>query len=211
MKALVTILLALVALSSAPAAFAQVIVIPPACQRNSLTKSFYRSGVMQGKVLVDRAWLSVNNCDRLETFTDIVVANVESYTLTGSSDYNICRFTGLHDGVFQQLDNVWTSCSGTCCEEGSVIGDLSARMYCQLSILLGGLAEPDEFVRRPVFLCGFAFQMCCDGDFFGTSLTYRGLDAFGDLQECLPYTDGEYFSVWDDTRTLQCTYTPPDP
>ncbi len=211
MRALISILACWIALSVAKPVLAADIPIPPACQTSSLTKNAYRAGVMQGKVLVDRAWLSVANCDRLETFTDIVVANVENYTLSGSSAYNICRYTGLHDGVYQELDIVWNTCNGECCDEGSVIGDLSAKLYCKLSILLDGLAAPDEFVRRPVFLCGFAFEMCCDADFFGTSVSYKGLDLFGDLKACLPYTDGEYFTVWDETRILQCAYTPPDP
>lgn len=211
MRALLSILFCLMALSRTETAFADDIPIPPACQASSFIQNAYKSGVAQGKYLVDRAWLSVANCDRLETFTDIVIANVENYALIGTSAYSICRYTGLHDGVYQELDIVWNTCNGECCEEGSVIGDLSAKLYCKLSILLDGLAAPDEFVRRPVFVCGFAFEMCCDGDFFGTSITYKGLDLFGELKECLPYTDGEFFTVWDETRILQCAYTPPDP
>lgn len=212
MRALITILVCLVAFSGAKTTFAADIPIPPACQATTSTKTAYKSGISQGKALVDRAWLSVANCDRLETFTDIVIKNVENYALpTVSSAYNICRYTGVYDGVYQELDVTWNTCNGECCEEGSVIGDLSAKLYCKLSILLGGMVEPDEFVRRPVFLCGFAFEMCCDADFFGTSINYSGKDSTGELQACQPYTDGEYFTVWDETRVLQCAYTPPDP
>lgn len=206
MKALASILLFLMALSGAGTAFAED--VPLRCQTSSYVKKGYQAGVAQGKTLVERAWQSVNNCDRLETFTDLVIANVESYTLSGNSVYTICRFTGLHDGVFQKLDSIWATCEGSCCHEGEVIGTLAARLYCQLSIILDGLADPDEFVRRPVFFCGFAFQMCCDANFFSSSMVYRGLDLFGDLKECQPYTDGDYFQVWDDTRVLQCAYTP---
>lgn len=209
MKALLSIPIFLLAASTAGTAFADD--IPPGCQA-STAKRAYQSGVAQGKSLVDRAWLAINrNCDLLERFTDIVTADVESYTLSGNSAYTICRFTGLHDGVYQGVDSVWRTCDGQCCNEGAVIGELSARLYCQLSIILGGLAAPDQFVRRPVLFCGFAFQMCCDADFFSTSILYKGLDFLGVTQECLPYTDGDYFDVWNGTRVLQCAYTNPPP
>lgn len=186
--------------------------IPDGCKTSAVVTNAYKSGVSQGISLVQRAWANVNNCDRLETFTDIVNQNVANYTLTGTSAYNLCRYTGMVDGVFQQLDNVWKLCDGQCCSEGSAIGVLAAQLYCQLSILLGGLAKPDTYVRRPVLLCGFSFQMCCDADFLGTSLSYVGKDMFGAPQKCEKYTEGDvYTPIWDGTRILQCAYTPPSP
>lgn len=183
--------------------------IPPACQESNFVMRGYLSGVAQGKSLVQRAWLSVNNCDELERFTDIVVSNVQNYVLTGASTYAICRHSGLLDGVFQQLDDVWLSCDGMCCQEGEVIGELSAELYCQLSILLDGLAEPDDFIRRPVYMCGFAFETCCDASFVGTSMSFFGLDGKGALVACKDYTEQPFFEVWDGTREIQCAYEPP--
>lgn len=206
MKAMLSAITCLMVLSSARTAFAEV--IPPACKG---TVAAYQAGVRQGNTLVKRAWLSVNNCDQLDAFVALVKANVSGFSLSGTSTYNICRHTGLIDGVFQQLDSVWQGCNGQCCQEGAAIGELAAKLYCDLSILLGGLGSPDEFVRRPVFLCGAQFETCCDRSFTGTSQAYIGLDFSGLQQQCKPYTEGSYFKVWDGTRVLQCAYTPPPP
>jgi hypothetical protein len=208
MKPLVSALVCFTTLSGASEVFAEK--PPPACHTTAVTTRAYQAGVNQGKALVGRVWLGVNKCDKLEAFASLVKENVSGYTLTGSSAYNICRHTGLVDGVFQQLDAVWQSCNGQCCQEGAVIGELAAKLYCDLSILLGGLAAPDEFVRRPVFLCGAQFETCCDDRFTSTSKAYIGLDTLGQ-QQCLPYTAGKYFDVWNGTRKLQCAYTPPTP
>jgi len=181
---------------------AQAIVpnsVPVGCQETSFTQRAYLSGFQQGVSLVDRAWLMVNDCDNLERFSDIVVANVESYVLGGQSTYVVCRYTGLTDGVYARLDEVWLQCGGNCCDEGAVIGELAAEIYCQLSILLDGLAAPDLFVRRPVHTCGLSFEMCCDASY----------DAFSTgFPACLPYTADPHDIVWDETRVMQCAYTP---
>jgi len=207
MKTLISVLLGLMIWSGAATALADD--IPVGCQGSTIVTRAYQSGVAQGKSLVQRAWLSVNDCDQLEHLTDIIIANVDFYQLTGSSAYNICRHTGMIDGVFQQIDAVWTLCDGLCCDEGSAIGELAAELYCQLSILLGGLAVPDDFVRRPVFECGFEFQTCCDSNFMGVSRAYEGLDLLGQVKQCLPYTEDPFFDVWDGSREIQCTYVPP--
>lgn len=185
--------------------------IPTGCQESTFTKRGYLSGVSIGRSLVQRAWNSVNDCDQLELFTDIVVSNVQNYELVGDSTYTICRHTGMVEGVFEELDGVWMACDGQCCEEGQVIGELAGELYCQLSIILDGLAVPDDFVRRPVYMCGFSFETCCDTSFIGTSLTYAGLNLFGELVQCSNYTTDPYDGVWNGTRELQCMYVPPPP
>lgn len=176
--------------------------VPPGCQESARTVRAYNSGFQQGLSLVESAWMAVDDCDQLELFSDLVIANVENYVLTGSSAYVVCRYTGMTDGVYAGLDEVWLQCGGDCCDEGEAIGELAAEIYCQLSILLGGLGEPDLFVRRPVWTCGFSFQTCCDSMFVGFSQ---------DFPECLPYTEDPYYDIWDGTRVMQCSYTPPDP
>lgn len=208
MKFLTSVLVQFIVLSGTIAA--QADEIPPACRTSSFVTRAYQAGVVQGKSLVQRAWLSVNDCDQLELFSDIVVNNVANFQITSTSAYTICRHSGMLDGVFQELDAVWMTCDGQCCEEGEIIGELSAELYCQLSILLQGLAEPDDFVRRPVYMCGFMFETCCDAKFVGTSLAYSGADMFGVVKECGVYTEGTFFDVWDGTREIQCTYVPPE-
>lgn len=209
MRAIICVLASITVLAATTSAFADE--VPIGCQESAFTVRGYNSGVSMGRSLVQRAWGSVNDCDQLELFTDIVVANVQNYQLVGDSTYTICRHTGLVDGVFQELDAVWLQCDGQCCQEGRVIGELAAELYCQLSIILDGLAAPDDFVRRPVFLCGLTFETCCDTNFIGTSLSYEGLNLQGELVQCLPYTKDPYDDVWAGTRELQCMYVPPPP
>lgn len=207
MRTIRSLLCSITVLVSGTSALAQD--IPVGCQESAFTVRGYQSGVSMGRSLVQRAWGSVNDCDQLELFTDIVVSNVQRYELRGDSTYTVCRHTGMLDGVFQELDAVWAVCDGQCCQEGQVIGELSAELYCQLSIILDGLAEPDDFVRRPVYTCGLTFETCCDANFIGTSLSYEGMNMTGDLVQCRVYTDDPYFDVWNGTRELQCMYVPP--
>lgn len=209
MRAIICALASMTAAAATTNAFADE--VPPRCQESNFTIHGYQSGVAMGRSLVQRAWGSVNDCDQLELFTDIVVANVQRYRLASDSTYTICRHTGMLDGVFQELDAVWMTCDGQCCQEGQVIGELAAELYCQLSIILDGLAEPGDFVRRPVFMCGVIFETCCDANFIGTSLSYEGLNLAGELVQCSAYTQDPYFEIWDGTRDIQCTYVPPPP
>jgi len=197
----ITMLCAAVILGAGTSRADEGTTVPPGCQEGARSQRAYEAGRLQGKSLVQRAWLMVNDCDQLERFSDIVVANVESYVLSDNSAYVICRYTGMTDGVYEELDNVWLQCGGECCSEGEVIGELAAEIYCQLSILLDGLASPDLFLRRPVHTCGFAFEVCCDIDYVVVSQEYP---------MCLPYTLDPYYDVWDATRVMQCSYTPPE-
>ena len=176
--------------------------VPSGCDGSALSRRAYLAGYQQGTVLVDRAWLTVNDCDQLEHFSDIVYQDLQSFVLGGTSSYVVCRYTGVVDGSMAEVDNLWLKCGGDCCDEGMALGELAAEMYCQLSIMLHGLANPDMFARRPVHMCGYAYQGCCDSNFVGTSRS---------VPMCLQYTNTPYFDVWDDTRLMQCVYTPPDP
>ncbi|MGC4070402.1 MAG: hypothetical protein QM784_38205 [Polyangiaceae bacterium] len=192
MKAIVSTVLGLLTLSVASVAAAEVVSVPAACLNNNLTQRAYSSGKAAGKSLVQRAWQSVNDCGRLDYFSDIVRSNVESYLLQGASAYSICRYSGMLDGVYEELDEVWISCGGLCCIEGQVIGALAAGVYCQLSQLLGGLDVPADFIPRPVCTCE-GFSSCCAGTF--TDLTQ---------DKCREYTAQPYYDVWRQSRSLQC-------
>jgi hypothetical protein len=192
MKPILSTLLGLGAWSIASVAAAAEVNMPAACSDNNQTLRAYNSGRFAGKSLVQRAWQSVNDCRKLDYFSEIVRSNVESYILQGATDYALCRYAGMLDGVYDELDQVWISCGGLCCFEGQVIGALAAGVYCQLSELLGGLAVPDDFVPRPVCTCE-GFSSCCAGTF--TELTQ---------ERCLAYTSHPYYEVWRQSRSLQC-------
>jgi hypothetical protein len=207
MKTLVSTSICLMVLLTGKTALADA--IPSGCSKNALDARTYQTGIVQGRILVQRAWGKVNSCDKLEAFSDGVLRTVKDYPPPGATEASICRYSGLYEGVFQEIDSVWMACDGQCCSEGRAIGELAASLYCQLSILLGGLGSLDDFVRKPVYLCGFSFQTCCDASFLSTSITNQSEDAAGQLQQCLPYTEHPFFDIWDLTRKVQCAYTPP--
>jgi hypothetical protein len=203
MRTLVRAMLCVLAILASEVSRAEVPTsVPSGCDESASSRRAYLNGYQQGQSLVARAWLSVNNCDQLEHFSDIVTQNLDSYVLGGTSSYVVCRYTGVVDGSLAEVDSQWLECGGDCCNEGLALGELAAEMYCQLSIMLHGLAVPDMFIRRAVHTCGYAFQGCCDSNFIGISRA---------VPLCLQYTDTPYFDVWDETRVIQCAYTPPDP
>jgi hypothetical protein len=166
---------------------------PTACSENARLKHSYDSGVQSGKTLVQQAWLSVEDCGRLDYLAGIVRDNVNLFTIPGTSTWAICRYTGMVDGVYEELDAVWMSCSADCCMEGEVFGTLGADVYCTLSELLDGLAEPDQFVPRPVNTCA-AFSDCCVRTFTETTRT-----------QCETYADlGAFGEVWKQSLAIQC-------
>lgn len=166
--------------------------MPSACEESTQTQRAYKTGLLAGRSLVQRAWQSVNECNQLDYFSNVVRANIEGYTVQGATTYSICRYAGMVDGAYEELDVVWTACGGSCCWEGEVIGMLAADVYCRLSELLGGLLIPDDFVPRPVCLCA-GFSGCCGA-------------AFNDVtrERCEQYTLPPFRDVWLTSRALQC-------
>ncbi len=171
---------------------------PPLCLESARAKTSYATGVALGKSLVQRAWQSVSDCDRLDNFSGIVRDNIRSYVVQGTAAWAICRYAGMVDGTYEGLDAEWMNCSADCCMEGEVFGALGADVYCRLSGLLGGLAEPDQVVPRPVNTCS-GFSDCCAGNFRTTS-----------REQCASYTDyspdplAPFRDVWEDSLAIQC-------
>jgi hypothetical protein len=177
--------------------------VPPGCADDRDARS-YALGVMLGERIVSSAWARIADCDRVDYFSDVVAANLERLSLRpGASNYLICRYTGTYDGVFNALESMIGTCADQCFLDGELAGELSAEIYCELSIMLGGLALADDFLRGPVEICGLNFEIGCDSAFMSTTWTYA--NAFG---VCEPYTTGEFFAVWDQARNNQCLYSP---
>lgn len=171
--------------------------LPLNCSGGSALR-FYNNGVMQGRNLGASAWGSVNDCDSLETFENIVMNNLNDFVVPpGSSNAVICRHSGMTEGIIQQLEVISQRCASLCAREGKIIGQLSALLYCQLSNALGGLSNPDLFIRRPVFVCGFNYQVSCDAKFVGDT-----------QNNCSSYTRNPWIAVWNKTRHNQCAYDP---
>jgi hypothetical protein len=182
--------------------------IPTTCASPYNSRGYVK-GIASGESLAEQAWSTVNDvpgggCDQLEYFIDIIVDDITRLTLRPtSSDYVICRYTGMVDGVYNKLDEIWSYCEINCADEGVQVGEFAAEIYCDLSIALGGLDEADQYIRGPVQICGLEFETACDFQYIETSGEY--LDG-----QCVPYTEGDYFEVWDQTRINQCRYEEDD-
>jgi hypothetical protein len=169
--------------------------------------SSYKTGLRLGQNIVKSAWNNVDDCDRIDYFLQVVEDSVSRLTLAvNASDSTVCRYTGTVDGVYDGLDTLYGTCSDQCFLDGQFAGQLSAEVYCELSIALGGLAEADDFMRGPVEVCGLNFEIGCDTEFIGVSVAYENDDGV-----CLEYTEGEYLTVWDQARNNQCAYVIPEP
>jgi hypothetical protein len=182
--------------------------IPTACNGSVQARNAYNQGLRTGGTIVSSSWRRVNDCDRLEYFLGVVEDNVSRLTLpTNASLATVCRYTGTVDGVYNGLDSLYGTCSDQCFLDGEFAGEMSAEVYCELSIALGGLAVADDFIRGPVQVCGFNFEVGCDAAFIATTASYANTDG-----TCEQFTEGEFFDVWDQARNNQCAYEPePDP
>jgi len=193
MKSTITALLCVGAFSAAaPVSAAQNSAMPAVCAASNSTKKVYATGVSQGKELVEQAWQVVGDCGQLAYFSEILKENVEAYTLSGTSTWLMCRYSGMVNGVYQELDTVWTRCGGECCSEGKAIGELAASLYCRLSELLDGMIVPDNFFPRPVTTCT-GFSQCCQNMFWDTTKL-----------DCNEYTTPQFYNVWTRSGTLTC-------
>jgi len=178
---------------------------PDGCRETKSARS-YQQGKSAGKRLVEVAWKQLKSCSRMRQVAELVTTGLKAIRPATNQRAGLCLYTGAMDGVFEGLDGVWSTCNDQCCLEGEVIGKMSATLYCDLSILLGGLGDPEQFVRGPVYTCGAAFQSCCDATFTSTTQRYTARAADGKSVSCLPYTRGAYQSVWSETRNLECAY-----
>jgi hypothetical protein len=175
---------------------------PPGCTARR-DHSGYVAGLAQGRALVRQSFALINDCDEIERFSDMVIANVSRLTLPKrASAYLACRYGGTVDGVYEAIDEIFASCGDTCFAEGVAFGEIAGNAYCTLSIALGGLSTADAFTRGPVLLCGAQFETGCDSSFMGTTFDFgRGA--------CLPFTVAPFDDVWDQFRNNQCIYEPP--
>jgi len=165
---------------------------PSACSESTQVQRAYDTGMYLGKSLVQRTWQRINDCGQLDYFSQELRATIDAYVVQGVSTYLICRYTGMVDGADDELHEVWMTCGGSCCLEGQTVGALVADLYCQLSTLLGGLAAPDEFIRRPVSTCS-GFSDCCSKVFTDASQL-----------QCQDYTIHPYYDIWVANRADLC-------
>lgn len=156
-----------------------------------------------GARIVNGAVRRVNDCDEIDGVGDFILDTVLAFEPPpGASDALRCRQAGLLDGALAELDNQNFACADQCTDDGSTFGELAAAAYCNLSLLLDGLDEPDPLQRRPVNVCGALYEISCDSAFIASSRADS---------QCQEYTKAPYTEAWDESRNNQCAYEPCDP
>jgi len=177
---------------------------PLACQLTARTDAGYQAGYNTGTALANQTWVRVGqDCGYVDIVRD-AVNNVISLLAAplSSSAYAQCRFSGIVDGLAAFVSSVITSCQISCGDDGAIIGAIYAQAYCELAIMLNGVADPGAFFRPPTTICGDAFQLSCDSSFDLSAATYVTMTA----QACAPYTIAPHDLEAANTRDLVCTY-----
>jgi hypothetical protein len=178
---------------------------PGSCQVDARSQSQYRAGVRFGKLVVDQAWNTINqDCSQLENFTSILENSFNSLILPPNASLAVqCRHAGIVNGGIDALDNLWPVCTDLCTTDGFDIGKLVGKLYCDLSIALGGLEPADDFIRGPVTWCQFLGQVYCDCSYISYTPVYES-----PVGKCRPYTDEPYYDTWDQFRNNGCAENP---
>jgi hypothetical protein len=175
--------------------------VPGSCQVDARSTAQYRTGLQFGRLVVDQAWNTINqDCSLLETFTSILENSFNSLILPPNASRAVqCRHAGIVNAGIDALDDLWPVCTGLCTTDGLDIGKLVGKLYCDLSIALGGLAPAEDFIRGPVMWCQFLGQTFCDVSYMSFTPTYES-----PIGSCRPYTYEPYFETWDQFRNNGC-------
>jgi hypothetical protein len=179
--------------------------IPGSCQVDTRSQSQYRTGLQFGKRVVDQAWNTINqDCGQLENFVSILENSFNSLILPPNASLAVqCRHAGIVNGGIAALDDLWPVCTDLCTTDGFDIGRLVGKLYCDLSIALGGLEPADDFIRGPVTWCQFLGQVYCDCSYISYTPVYES-----PVGKCRPYTDEPYYDTWDQFRNNGCAENP---
>lgn len=165
----------------------------------------YKVGVLTGENIVNQAWNGIDQHCMLvveeTTFTDTILDTLKMLEPVFASDYVICRYYGFARGVADRLIEIQNECLGYCVLDGQMIGEIAAQMYCELSILLGGLAKDVDLIEGFLTLCGAAQVGACESIFASITTNY-------DDPACTQYTEGDYSEVWAQAQNNQCVYNP---
>lgn len=217
------------ALARTPSTCRATASIPAVCTGRDSTG--YLAGVGQGVSTVDQIWESetVNQMqDNWEILVDRVTNTIPNTVATVFSptwsQYLQCRTQGLLEGSICRMNEL-NPIPG-CQLDGVDWGKMSAALYCQLSVDLGGLADiPPWFIRTPPGMCGANFENYCEDTYrYGATrgedhldpavealLVNRSIDPASLLQPatCLEYTKSPWEAVFNDSIYVDCSYTIP--
>jgi hypothetical protein len=183
------------------AVHAQVSEQPPVeCRERNNLMRVWINAYQRGQKAVDHAFRKVRrDCERSDEFHAELIDRLEHWIPRGNGNRTpACIAHGLTSGVYAALAELEDDCFGICIRDGQAIGELSGSLYCQLSVALGGLGEIDlPTPEPPASLCDQRSQAACQGTFTNVSLAQS---------ECLPFTEDDFETVFEQTRADQCAF-----
>jgi hypothetical protein len=175
---------------------------------------FFNLGALKGRNLAGQAIarLAPNDptdlchdqprIDHLQAIIQAAAEDAEAELPASPSQAVKCHVLGQIAGLLKRIADLQEQCIDACILDGEFIGEVSAHLYCALSIALDGLGLGDLFTRLATDACGVNFQVACDNKFEEVST--------GD-PECLPFTEGEFTEVFLQTQNNQCADNPDEP
>jgi hypothetical protein len=172
---------------------------------------FFQLGVRKGRNAAQQAIAAVQedapDCPSLERLDELeAILRDIADRLDVPADFSDavqCHVVGQAAGLIAEIVDFQDECLGFCIADGQFVGEVSAHLYCELSIALGGLGLADLFERLATDTCGTQFQDACDDAFEATAI---------DFPECAEFTVAPFEDVFALTQNNQCAANPgPDP
>jgi hypothetical protein len=164
----------------------------------------YNAGVLAGGSIVRQAWgRADHDPDHFEDFMHTVHGIVHTAIAglpSDASDFVKCRAKGLGQGVCDELGNIQGGIATACLLDGQTWGELSAQLYCDLSIQFFGQDVLDLLPAPPTNVCGTNFELGCHLEF---------AEEAGEYAACASYTVAPYTAVFASWQEGLCIYEAP--
>jgi hypothetical protein len=180
---------------------------PQVCTQGFNSASFDQ-GYSQGKNLISSLFQAIGTdalqrCQREDYFASQVTRNIERLTLPiNATDFVRCRHSGLFHGVYAQLWTISNICDFTCAYNGRLIGELSAKFYCDFAITFNGFPlDPNWVPRNPYTTCDFTFATACENIF---DVVAGNFIQPGTNLSCKPYISHQVSSPYYLTKDYSC-------
>jgi len=183
--------------------------IPNMCQggTDSVTLRAYDLGLAKGRALIENEWNKIqNSCTALVSQPDFranVFALLDDLSIPpDSGDHVICHYYAYMNGISDKLKEIDSVCKPQCVLTGEFVGEIAARLYCELSIGFDGITDWD-FVTSILSVCDSEMEDTCDSTYNDTTAAY--VNVFG--LQCNPFahpSDSYDDWAWTWIRNRQC-------
>jgi hypothetical protein len=97
-----------------------------------------------------------------------------------------------------------------CKDDGTAFGEAAARVYCDLSISLGGLGVDDLLTPGPTSSCSTKYEEACQKAFDRVTGTFETVSGNPDAH-CAPFTSGDFLEAYQVARFNQCLFSLAEP